>query len=138
MAVYKEGKTSLCHLWLLFILYCLRITGILIGLVVVDLRNSAQISGLCIGELGRNILMRTKMFFSITDTELMMNLVQIEIRRPDTLTAREQIFYRPRYFPSFEEFVEETQKGIEVTLKGINRKIYFTKKNNESISRTLY
>jgi carbonic anhydrase len=68
----------------------------------------------------------------------MMNLSKLRSGDQMYIDGSKANFIDHDIFLLLEEFVEEApRKGIEVTLKDVNRKkIYFTK-NNESISKTL-
>jgi MFS superfamily sulfate permease-like transporter len=142
-AIYKEGQDQFVPfiVTIVAILFTDLLVGILIGLVVgltyviyTNFRSSISVNW-----EGNTLLMRfNKDVFFYNRAELMMNLSKLRSGDQMYIDGSKANFIDHDIFLLLEEFVEEApRKGIEVTLKDVNRKkIYFTK-NNESISKTL-
>lgn len=142
-AMYREGQDQFVPfvVTIVAILFTDLLIGIFIGLVVglayviyTNFRSSIS------ANWEENILLmrfKNDVFF-YNRAELMMLLSQLKSGDQLYLDGSKANFIDHDIFLLLEEFVEEApKKGIEVTLKGINRKkIYFTK-NNEIISKTL-
>lgn len=142
-AVYKEGQDQFVPfvVTIIAILFSDLLVGILIGLVVgltyviyTNFRSSISANW-----EGNALLMRfNKDVFFYNRAELMLYLSKLRSGDQVYIDGSKANFIDHDIFLLLEEFVEEApKKGIEVTLKGVNRKkIYFTK-NDERISKTL-
>ncbi len=142
-AMYREGQDQFVPfvVTIVAILFTDLLIGIFIGLVVglgyVIYTNFR--SSIASNWEDNILLMRFKSdVFFYNRAELVLLLSQLKSGDQLYLDGSKANFIDHDIFLLLEEFIEEApKKGIEVTLKGINRKkIYFTK-NNEIISKTL-
>ncbi|MDP5120930.1 MAG: SulP family inorganic anion transporter [Spirosomaceae bacterium] len=142
-AVYKEGQDQFVPfvVTILAILFTDLLVGILIGLVVglsyvIYTNFSSSISTKREGNL---LLMRfNKDVFFYNRADLMLNLSKLKAGDQLYIDGSMANFIDHDIFLLLEEFVADApKKGIEITVKGVNRKkIYFTK-NDERFSKTL-